>query len=44
MKEFILGGARSGKSAFAQRRATASGPSVEPTRFYRLRLELTEPY
>lgn len=23
---------------------TASGPSVEPTRFYRLRLELTEPY
>ncbi|KAB2931432.1 MAG: bifunctional adenosylcobinamide kinase/adenosylcobinamide-phosphate guanylyltransferase [Candidatus Contendobacter sp.] len=28
MKEFILGGARSGKSAFAQRRATASGPSV----------------
>ena len=28
MKELILGGARSGKSAFAQRRATASGLSV----------------
>jgi adenosylcobinamide kinase/adenosylcobinamide-phosphate guanylyltransferase len=27
MKEFILGGARSGKSAFAQRRALASGLS-----------------
>jgi adenosylcobinamide kinase/adenosylcobinamide-phosphate guanylyltransferase len=28
MKELILGGARSGKSAFAQRRATASGLDV----------------
>ncbi|MDG4551817.1 MAG: bifunctional adenosylcobinamide kinase/adenosylcobinamide-phosphate guanylyltransferase [Candidatus Contendobacter sp.] len=28
MKEFILGGARSGKSAFAQRRATDSGLGV----------------
>ena len=28
MKEFILGGARSGKSAFAQRRAAASGLGV----------------
>ena len=28
MKEFILGGARSGKSAFAQRRAAASGLNV----------------
>lgn len=28
MKEFILGGARSGKSAFAQRRALASGLST----------------
>lgn len=28
MKEFILGGARSGKSAFAQQRATASGLKV----------------
>jgi len=28
MKEFILGGARSGKSAFAQRRALASGLSA----------------
>lgn len=28
MKELILGGARSGKSAFAQRRATASGLEV----------------
>lgn len=28
MKEFILGGARSGKSAFAQGRASASGLSV----------------
>lgn len=28
MKEFILGGTRSGKSAFAQRRAAASGLSV----------------
>ena len=28
MKELILGGARSGKSAFAQQRATASGLSV----------------
>ena len=28
MKELVLGGARSGKSAYAQRRATASGLSV----------------
>ena len=28
MKELILGGARSGKSAFAQRRAIASGLEV----------------
>ena len=28
MKELILGGARSGKSTFAQRRATASGLDV----------------
>ena len=28
MKEFIIGGARSGKSAFAQRRALESGLSV----------------